>query len=349
MSNIVLASFIKNFLYYIFICNNKFQTSILIIMQNLFKSLLSNYMKQVDGLIAVAVCDRDGLIIASESKEGEDRDSVIGVISAILDGYIERIKQEFGTEGNFINITITGDKKFAFCSQGPNSILTTVAEPSTEDMELRVYSEHIASKVELLIEGTDNVSLEIPEIIRTLSKTKGGKLPTGEFSTKLIVCGDYQVGKTSLIRRFVENRFQENYISTIGVEISKKVMDLDDTTSVNFILWDIGGQRQQMIPYRKRFYNGANSAFLVIDRTRENNLKSIEFWYKEIKESTPNNIPIVIVGNKSDLIDDLVISEEKIKEVSEKFGFHYILTSAKTGENVNDAFMYIAYQFLENV
>jgi small GTP-binding protein len=306
-------------------------------------------MDDVEGVIAVAICDRDGFIISSEDRAEFNNEPVIGVLSAVLDSYIDRIKDEFGTTSNFMNITTTGDKKFAYCSMGPNSILTSIATQNTTDIELRVYSEHIASKIELIIAGNDNVSLEIPEIIRTLSKVKGGKLPVGDYSTKLILCGEYMVGKTSLIKRFIEDKFQESYLSTLGVEISKKTLELAETTNVNFIIWDIAGQRTQMAPYKKRFYSGANAAFIVIDRTREGNLKSMEYWYDDIKQAVSRSIPIVIVGNKSDLEDEIVISEEEIKGVTDKFGFHYILTSAKTGENVNDAFLYIAYRFLEMV
>ena len=118
---------------------------------------------------------------------------------------------------------------------------------------------------------------------------------------------------------------------------------------MNFIIWDIAGQTSQMVTYRSRFYNGANAAFIVIDRTRSGNLDSIEKWYNDIKKSIPRNIPVVIVGNKSDLVDDIVISEEEIREIAKKFDFHYILTSAKTGENVDSAFLYIAYRVIESL
>jgi small GTP-binding protein len=306
-------------------------------------------MKDVEGVLAVAICDRNGLIITSEDRAEFNNETVIGVLSAVLDSYIERIKDEFGAQSNFYNITMTGDKKFVFCSQGPNTILTTIADPTISDIKLRVYSEHIASKVELLIAGNDKVSLEIPEIIRTLSKIKEGKLPVGEFTIKIILTGDFSVGKTSLIKRFVENSFQESYISTIGVEISKKTMEIGETTDISFLIWDIGGQAQNMLPYRQRFYSGANAAFIVIDRTREGDLNSFESWYNDIKKSVSSKIPIIIVANKSDLVNEICISEKDIKELTDKYGFHYILTSAKTGENVNDAFLYIAYRFLEYI
>lgn len=320
---------------------------------SLLKEILINYFNEIEGILGVAICDRNGFIIASESKQEneEESDEIIGALSAMLDSYIDRIKAEFGTSESFFNITSTGDKKFVFSSMGPNSILTTVTKQSTTDIELKVYSEHIASKIELVLSTNEDVSPKIPEIIKALSKTRGGHLPNmaGEYSNKLVLCGDFQVGKTSLIRRYIKNKFERDYISTIGVQISKKVVELSETTKINFIIWDIGGQVQQMAPYRAKFYNGANAAFIVVDRTRANCVNSIEKWYQDIKKSLPRNIPIVIVGNKSDLVDEIVISEEELKEVTKQFGFHYIVTSALTGENVNDAFLYIAYRVIESL
>ena len=318
---------------------------------DLLKKILENYMFNVDGAAAVAICDRDGFIIASESKmkDEQNADSVMGVISAFLDIYIDRIKAEYQTQNNFFNITSMADKKFAYCSMGPHSILTTIADPNTPDIELRVFSEHIAGKIELLLEGHDSISIEIPEIIKVLSKTRGGKLPKGTFTSKIILTGDYQVGKTSLIKRFVENNFVDDYISTLGVSISKKTIVMGDETTLNFVIWDVGAQNFTMTPYRKRFYEGATGAFIVVDRTRPNNLVSIDNWFDDIKKSVPSNIPMVIVANKSDLTDELIATEVEIKEIAKRHGFHYILTSAKSGENVNEAFLYLAYRFIEKV
>ncbi|MFX1281757.1 MAG: GTP-binding protein, partial [Promethearchaeota archaeon] len=313
------------------------------------KILLKNFMDEVANVLAVTICDREGLIITSESKGDAEDEYVIGAIAASVDSYIERIKKEFKEETSFFNITTISDKKFAYCSMGLKSILLTVSDLSSSDTELRVYSEHVASKIEMILEGNENVSLQIPEIVKSLSKTKDGKIPTGEYSLKIVLTGDFEVGKTSLIRRFVQNLFTEGYHSTVGLEISKKTIELAKDTKLNFAIWDIGGQITQMTPYRKRFYGGANFAFIVIDRTRRESLKSVEKWNNELKKYVGQNLKIILVGNKSDLDDKIVITENEIKNVANLNNFFYILTSAKTGENVNDSFLYIAYRFLESV
>jgi small GTP-binding protein len=322
-------------------------------MENLetkMETLLSNYLDDVDDILAVAACDKDGLILSSVGSQelGESSDAVIGVVSAMLDEYFERIKREFGTEDSFFNVTMTKERKFAFCSMDPNTILTTIAKPSASDMEIKVYSEHVAQKINLILKGKENITLEIPEIVKALSKSKSGTIPEGEYSAKVILTGDPKVGKTSLVRRFVENKFTENYLTTIGVDITKKVVKLDGGDSiVNLLIWDIGGQ--EFSRYRSRFYNGANAALVVVDRTRPETLKNISKWYGDIKNSINRDIPVVLVGNKSDLVDEMIISEEDIKKVAKKYDFHYIITSAKTGENVTDVFMYISYVVIETM
>ncbi|MFX1392285.1 MAG: GTP-binding protein [Promethearchaeota archaeon] len=312
-------------------------------MREQLQTLLSNYINNIKGVFIVAACDRDGLVISSV---GEEQDEVIiGGISSYMESYVDKLKDEFGVQNDFFNITITGDKKFIFCSQGPKSILTAITEISTPDGQLRLLSEHVAGKIELLLEGKEDISLKIPEAIKFLSETT---LTPGEFTKKVIITGDYQVGKTSIIRAFTKHQFSDDYISTIGVEISKKDYNLTAQTKITFVIWDIAGQSQSMIAYRNQFYSGANAAFIVIDRTRQGNIESIKSWCKDITKELSPSIPIVIVGNKSDLKDQIVISEEEIKTVTDELGFHYILTSAKTGENINESFIYIAYKILRS-
>ena len=313
------------------------------------KTLLINYIKSLEGILTVIISDREGFVITSESRQDAGDESLLGAIAVMMDSYIERIKREFGNETTFFNITTIKEKKFTYGSMGTRSILLTVSDLSTNDTELRIYTEYVARKVELLLKGNNNVILEIPEIIRLLSKTKSGILPTGDYPFKLILTGDFAVGKTSLISRFVQNLFKEDYHSTVGVDISKKMIKLDENTKVQFIIWDIGGQMPKMAPYRKKFYEGANCAFIVLDRTRADSLKNVVKWYNEIKNYVQKEINVILVGNKSDLLDKILVSEEDIRDVANKYKFNYIITSAKTGESVNETFVYIAYKFLASL
>ncbi|MFW9952495.1 MAG: GTP-binding protein [Candidatus Thorarchaeota archaeon] len=312
------------------------------------KALLLNYMNSIEGIFATIICDRDGFIFTSERKKQIEDDLTLGALAVAVDSYIERIKREFDKETKFFNVTTVGNKKFSYCSVGTKSILATISNLSTTDTELRVYSEHIANKIELILDKKENVSLQIPDIIKVLAKTKDGKIPKGSFSNKLIITGDYLVGKTSLIVRFVQNLFKEQYHSTVGVDISQTKINLSKDTQIKFVIWDIGGQITQMAPYRKRFYEGANTVFIVIDRTRPESLKSVEMWIKDIKAHISSDVNIILIGNKSDLLNQILINEEEIKSVANKYNFNYILTSALTGENVDEAFLYAAYKFIEN-
>ncbi len=131
-------------------------------------------------------------------------------------------------------------------------------------------------------------------------------------------------------------------VATIGVDISRREMRFDENCTINFLIWDIGGQLQQMAPYRKRFYNGAHAAFLIFDKTRKESFVNIKKWIEDIDRRNPQGIPKILIGNKSDLTFDLEVTDEDIKEYSDRLGIEYIETSAKTGENVDLAFKYIA-------
>jgi small GTP-binding protein len=154
---------------------------------------------------------------------------------------------------------------------------------------------------------------------------------------KMCVLGEEAVGKTSLIRRFVVEKFDDKYIATIGTKSSKKTLNIrSDDTNVNLtmIIWDILGQKK-FSELKKSAYKGANSAFIVLDLTRIETLYAFNEWIDSLYKVAPN-IPVVILANKSDL--EPAFGVEEIKKVIGNRDFPYFLTSAKTGKNVNPAF-----------
>jgi small GTP-binding protein len=315
-------------------------------MEKQLNALVKNIIESIENVDMIALIDHDGLVLMSMLKQADD--DVLGAITAAFDIFIARMKKEFTASGNFINMMTLGDRKFFFASVGNNAILTVVANELAIESEIRVYSELALSRVGRILSGEPEVSSEIPRILKIMSKMKlfsrfqGGKLPKGVFSIKVILCGDYRVGKTSLIRRYVNDSFEQNYVATIGVDISRREKRFNENCTINFLIWDIGGQLQQMAPYRKRFYNGAHAAFLIFDKTRRESFVNIKKWIEDIDRRNPQGIPKILIGNKSDLTFDLEVTDDEIKEYSENLGLEYMETSAKTGENVELAFTYIA-------
>jgi small GTP-binding protein len=173
------------------------------------------------------------------------------------------------------------------------------------------------------------------------------RLPKGKYIMKVIIIGDYEVGKTAITRRFIENTFDMGYIPTVQLKISTKKLHFEDT-HVKLVIWDVGGQVTHMSPYRSDFYEGAQSAIIVVDRTRPKTLENAGKWYKDSNRAVSGKIPYILVGNKSDLVDKVVIDEQDLQHEAEKLDIQYFITSAKTGQNVNDLFTNLTYLFLDS-
>lgn len=151
-----------------------------------------------------------------------------------------------------------------------------------------------------------------------------------DLTRKIVLIGDVGVGKTSLIRQFVESTFSDQYYSTIGVKIDKKVIQYKDWT-VKLMLWDLAGEIFNS-PLFQTYSLGAHGIIGVYDLTRPSTLTSVKIEIEKIKKL--DDINCVLIGNKIDLV-------ENPNSISKDDGYDY-LTSAKTAENVEDAFLTIA-------
>ncbi|MHC1592122.1 MAG: GTP-binding protein [Candidatus Helarchaeales archaeon] len=175
------------------------------------------------------------------------------------------------------------------------------------------------------------------------------------YSFKIVCIGSPAVGKTSLINRFVTNSFKEKYIETIGVNILLKELKVDSKT-VQLSCWDVAGQTH-FGRVRNMYYRGAQGALIVFDLTRPSTYLDVGDFHEDLKTALNNkDIPIVLIGNKKDLKDELVkldksvlkegvepIDTKKGEEMKQLIGaIKYIETSAKSGENVEEAFKTLA-------
>jgi len=151
------------------------------------------------------------------------------------------------------------------------------------------------------------------------------------YQYKVVVCGDGGVGKTTLIIKYTEKRFRENYIPTIGVQWTIKEIERDGNL-IKLLLWDLAGQ-PHFKNVRKGFYDGSSAAIIVFDVTNLNSFNHIEDWLQEIKQNC-GNIPYYILGNKIDLVEQRQVTYDMVQGVDAP----YFETSAKTGENVLELF-----------
>ena len=161
-----------------------------------------------------------------------------------------------------------------------------------------------------------------------------------QVSKKVILVGNFGVGKTSLVRRFVHQTFSDEYLTTLGVRIDKKVVTISDLT-VNMILWDVAGEvSQTKVPVS--YYLGSHGVIYVFDLQRPSSFENIDADIQFIRSKLPD-APICIIGNKKDLL-----SEAALKAVAQKLSVKVnFFTSAKTGENVEAMFDLIAKQMTE--
>jgi small GTP-binding protein len=160
-------------------------------------------------------------------------------------------------------------------------------------------------------------------------------------SKKVVLLGHFGVGKSSLLRRFVENSFSENYTVTIGVHIMKKEVQLEKE-NITLVIWDVEGT-DDFTKYRPSYLMGASSFIYVFDASRPITYGDIKYNLEHLKEKFPH-VPVHIIGNKVDLVDSKVILDElKAQNIQ-----HSYLSSAKTGENVELLFENVAAQLLEN-
>lgn len=159
-----------------------------------------------------------------------------------------------------------------------------------------------------------------------------------EISKKVILVGHFGVGKTSLVSQFVHQKFSDHYLTTIGVKIDKKLVEFDGS-KVNLILWDIAGETtSSKVP--KNYIAGAQGILYVFDTSRPETYENITDDLFVLQKELPN-VAVTVLGNKSDLVD-----QASIEKISGQMSFDVLFTSAKSGENVEEAFKALTKRLL---
>ena len=184
-------------------------------------------------------------------------------------------------------------------------------------------------------------------------------IPTGEdqmsdllnLSKKVLLLGDPGVGKTSLIRKFVYNMFDDTYISTLGAKVSSKRVIYDYPSKnvkieLKLMIWDVMGQDNYEI-FHKSAFAGSQGALIVCDLTRDETIDNWLTWKTDLFKLT-GEIPVIMIGNKNDLSGQIGARIEKLKELSKDLNIPLFFTSAKTGENIVKVFFSLGEDILKN-
>jgi small GTP-binding protein len=170
------------------------------------------------------------------------------------------------------------------------------------------------------------------------------------LKSKVCLVGENAVGKTSLIRKYVLNSFDDEYISTIGTKVCKKpiAFELADVSIyIDMLIWDIMGNSDFRKLLQDSYFHGASGIMAVCDATRRDTLSALDGWVDSVRHIA-GDIPLVILANKSDLSSQIQITEKILELKSKKYKTPQCLfTSAKTGENVAESFQAMAVSIVK--
>ena len=168
-----------------------------------------------------------------------------------------------------------------------------------------------------------------------------------EYIFKIILIGSSSVGKSSILQRYIQKVFNNSYSCTIGVDFFMKSIDVGEK-SIKLQLWDTAGT-EKFRSITTGYYRGANAAFVVFDLTSKPTFDCLNEWIENYyKYSNPDSEKnVVLIGNKSDLVDQREVTPEEIENFAKDNHIMYFETSAKDGANIDECFYFIAEQLVK--
>ena len=161
-----------------------------------------------------------------------------------------------------------------------------------------------------------------------------------------MIAGDSSVGKTNFISMYIENRYNQNYMTTSGIDLKTKNIEIK-SKKIRVQLWDTAGQEK----YRaitKNLFLKVQGILLIYDITNENSFNNLKGWINSIKEECGNQIQMILIGNKIDLNEKRMIKKEDALAFAEKEKIKYIETSSKTGENIQQAISLLCEKIIDS-
>lgn len=175
-----------------------------------------------------------------------------------------------------------------------------------------------------------------------------GKHSESQFNKKVCILGDFSVGKTSLVRRFIEGIFSEKYLSTIGVKVDRKEVTVPykgEPAHLTMLVWDLAGS-EKFTQARANYLRGAAGAILVCDLTRPATLEGLSGYITDLHQLSPT-AKLLLAANKLDLVEAQQTTFPQVAATANHFRLPFFLTSAKTGTAVELMFQHLGQMLLE--
>ena len=166
------------------------------------------------------------------------------------------------------------------------------------------------------------------------------------INLNILLVGDANVGKTSILLKYTENFFPNQYQATIGVEYKMKIIKLNNM-NIKLQIWDTAGQERYK-SIAKNFFHSANGVFLVFDITDKKSFENLNKWIEDVKENSPKDCKYIIIGNKSDLSDQRTVSTFEIDNFVKEKKSSYFEVSAKNDEGLNEAFINLSKENIKD-
>ena len=171
---------------------------------------------------------------------------------------------------------------------------------------------------------------------------------TGYFDVKykIMVLGESKVGKTSLIKRYTKDQFGGVYLTTVGMDFQDKIIEIEDK-KVRLQVWDTAGQ-ERFRNVTKSYFQSSQGLLVVYDITDKESFEKINFWMENIKKNAPENVKLILVGNKCDLANERKVTIEDGENKARNYNIKFFESSAKDGTNVNELFFYLANEIYQD-
>ena len=349
------------------------------------QTLLKNFVDSQQEIEIAFLYSNQGLLISKYLKEEEsssntdDSEGVYGAITTLVDNLLNKISLEYKIGNYGTGSFETADHRIVYVETGSEAILMLVCNYNINLNNLFPIAYLVAEKITQLLEDSFdfrfntlgipnlnidesiNIGLENFEIKPAKTIINGvyadhqiKRTENVKKMFKLIVLGDAAVGKTTLVNRFLRKEQIGDYRPTLGINIATQnyyVQGYKDDI-IQFLIFDLAGQ-EFFKRVRHEYYTGANCAFIVYDVTRKDTFnEASNFWFNDARKEL-GNIPIVLVGNKMDLVEQREVSTEEGVAEASKLGCSFIETSALENLNVQDTFKIVGiglfFQSLEDL